>query len=167
MCIRDRNWSGQGRTETTENPPNVCKDPASGHLLQVHRSYQPEGRGRLQGGSCQSEKDRDREPACLTEGGCRQKADTPPFLIHANGILHAISILRRLDQSQLLKFQDKAADRRVGGVPKVLFQLLGGKLCVAVGHILSLIASFSTPSAAEDRERQAQAMALPETTAEK
>ena len=37
----------------------------------------------------------------------------------------------------------------------------------AVGHILSLIASFSTPSAAEDRERQAQAMALPETTAEK
>ena len=63
----ERNWSGQGRTETTENPPNVCKDPASGHLLQVHRSYQPEGRGRLQGGSCQSEKDRDREPACLVK----------------------------------------------------------------------------------------------------
>lgn len=36
-------------------------------------------RGRLQEGSCQSEKDRDREPACLTEGGCRQKADTPFF----------------------------------------------------------------------------------------
>ncbi len=37
----------------------------------------------------------------------------PLFLIHANGILHAIPILRRLDLSQLLKFQDKAADRRV------------------------------------------------------
>ena len=90
-----------------------------------------------------------------------------PFSAHTNRILHAISVLRRFEKTQLFKFQDKAADRRVGGVPKVLFQLLGGKLCVAVGHILSLIASFSTPSAAEDRERQAQAMALPETTAEK
>ena len=90
-----------------------------------------------------------------------------PFSSYANHILSAISILRRFEKSQLFKLQDEAADRHIGGVPKVLFQLLGGKLCVAVGHILSLIASFSTPSAAEDRERQAQAMALPETTAEK
>ena len=90
-----------------------------------------------------------------------------PLSAYTNRILHAMPVPRRFEQSQLFKFQDKAADRRVGGVPKVLFQLLGGKLCVAVGHILSLIASFSTPSAAEDRERQAQAMALPETTAEK
>ena len=90
-----------------------------------------------------------------------------PFSAYTNRILHAISILRRFEKTQLFKFQDEAADRRVGGVPKVLFQLLGGKLCVAVGHVLSLIASLSTPSAAEDRERQVQAMVLPETTAEK
>ena len=90
-----------------------------------------------------------------------------PLSAYTNRILHAIPVPRRFEQSQLFKLQHKAADRRVGGVPKVLFQLLGGKLCVAVGHVLSLIASFSTPSAAEDRERQAQAMALPETTAEK
>ena len=94
-------------------------------------------------------------------------ANTSVFLTHTNGILHAVPVPRRLEQSQLLKFQDKAADRRVGGVPKALFQLLGGKLCVAVGHVLSLIASSSTPYTAEGRERQAQAVALPETTAEK
>ena len=90
-----------------------------------------------------------------------------PFSAHTNRILHTIPVLCRFEQSQFFKLQHKAADRRVSGVPEILFQLLGGKLCVAVGHILSLIASFSTPSAAEDRERQAQAMALPETTAEK
>ena len=55
-----------------------------------------------------------------------------PFSAYTNRILHAISVLRRFEKTQLFKFQDKAADRRVGGVPKVLFQLLGGKLHVAV-----------------------------------
>lgn len=34
--------------------------------------------GGCKGGSCQSEKDRDREPTCLTEGGVGRKP-TPPF----------------------------------------------------------------------------------------
>ena len=55
-----------------------------------------------------------------------------PFSSYANHILSAISILRRLEKSQLFKLQDEAADRHIGGVPKVLFQLLGGKLRVAV-----------------------------------
>ena len=88
----------------------------------------------MQGGSCQSEKDRDREPACLTEGGVGRKPTPPLFLIHANGILHAIPILRRFEQSQLFKLQHKAADRRIGSVPKALFQLLGGKLHVAISR---------------------------------
>ena len=79
---------------------------------------------------------------------------------------YPISSLPCNQQSHFVEFHYKS-NGGIRSVAEVLFQLLGGKLCVAVGHILSLIASFSTPSAAEDRERQAQAMALPETTAEK
>ena len=56
------------------------------------------------------------------------------FLTHTNRILHAVPVPRRLAWSQLLEFQDKAADRRVSGVSEVLFQLLGGKLRVAVSQ---------------------------------
>ena len=56
------------------------------------------------------------------------------FLTHTNRILHAVPVPRRLAWSQLLEFQDKAADRRVSGVSEVLFQLLGGKLRVAVSR---------------------------------
>ena len=61
-------------------------------------------------------------------------ANTSAFLTHTNRILHAVPVPRRLEQSQLLEFKDKAAARRVGGVSEVLFQLLGGKLRVAVGR---------------------------------
>ena len=54
-------------------------------------------------------------------------ANTSAFLTHTNGILHAVPVPRRLEQSQLLEFQDKAADRRAGGVSETFFQLLGGK----------------------------------------
>ena len=60
-----------------------------------------------------------------------------PFSPYTNRILHAIPVLRRFEQTQLFKFQDKAADRRVGGVPEVLFQLLDGKLRVAVSAFRS------------------------------
>lgn len=55
-----------------------------------------------------------------------------PFSAHTNRILHTIPVLCRFEQSQFFKLQHKAADRRVSGVPEVLFQLLGGKLHVAV-----------------------------------
>ena len=55
-----------------------------------------------------------------------------PFSAHTNRILHTIPVLCRFEQSQFFKLQHKAADRRVSGVPEVLFQLLGGKLRVAV-----------------------------------
>ena len=57
-----------------------------------------------------------------------------PFSSYANRILHAIPILRRFEQSQLFKLQHKAVDRRVGIVPKALFQLLGGKLRIAISR---------------------------------
>ena len=55
-----------------------------------------------------------------------------PFSAHTNRILHTIPVLCRFEQSQFFKLQHKAADRRVSGVPEILFQLLGGKLRVAV-----------------------------------
>ena len=55
-----------------------------------------------------------------------------PFSAHTNRILHTIPVLCRFEQSQFFKLQHKAADRRVSGVPEVLFHLLGGKLRVAV-----------------------------------
>ena len=55
-----------------------------------------------------------------------------PFSAHTNRILHTIPVLCRFEQSQFFKLQHKAADRRVSGVPEVLFQLLGGELRVAV-----------------------------------
>ena len=57
-----------------------------------------------------------------------------PFSAYANRVLHALPILRRFEQAQLFKFQDKAADRRVGSISEVLFQLLGGKLRIAVSR---------------------------------
>ena len=36
-----------------------------------------------------------------------------PLSAYTNRILHAIPVPRRFEQSQLFKFQDKAADRRI------------------------------------------------------
>ena len=67
----------------------------------------------------------------------RERTETRPrclLSLYPNRILHAISVPRRFEQAQLFKFQDKAADRRIGGVSEVLFQLLGGKFRVAVSR---------------------------------
>ena len=46
-------------------------------------------------------------------GGMSDLMEPLPLSAYTNRILHAIPVPRRFEQSQLFKFQDKAADRRI------------------------------------------------------
>ena len=58
--------------------------------------------------------------------------------LKAQSSLHAVFHPRAVfvagKQPQPLKFQYKAADRRVGGLAEIFFQLLGRKFTVTVGR---------------------------------